>query len=127
MSRRPKVLALLGIVVGVMGLVGPRARAESGEGVRVEVVLTSEESGEPISGASVYLKFKQKRLFRRDKKTEWSVKTNKNGRAIFPAVPEGNALVQIVAKGWKTYGKYHDLEGPKHVLEIKLKTPKKWY
>jgi hypothetical protein len=42
-------------------------------------------------------------------------------------MPEGAALVQVIAKGWKTYGRFLELKGPKHVLEIKLEKPKRWY
>jgi hypothetical protein len=95
--------------------------------VRVEVQVTAEATGAPVEGAAIYLKFKEERFLRKDKKMEWRVKTNKEGKAVFPPIPEGVVLVQVVAKGWKTYGEYHTLEGPKQLLEIKLKPPKKWY
>ncbi len=95
--------------------------------VRLEVEVTSEKTGKPIDNATVYIKFKQKRLLRRDKRHEWTVKTNPEGRAVLPALPAGEVLVQIVMPGWKTYGRFHTLRGPKQILEIKLKKPKKWY
>ena len=95
--------------------------------VRVEVQVTAEASGAPVEGAAIYLKFKEERFLRKDKQTEWKVKTNKDGKAVFPPIPEGVALVQVIAKGWKTYGEYHTLEGPKQLLEIKLKPPRKWF
>jgi hypothetical protein len=103
------------------------ARAEEEPSVVVEVIVTAEEGGAAISQASVYLKFKEERFLRRDKKTEWTMKTDPEGKAKFPALPEGQALVQVVAKGWKTYGRYHTLRGPHHTLEITLKRPPKWY
>ncbi len=95
--------------------------------VRLEVQVTSEKTGQPIDNATVYIKFKRKRLFRRDKRHEWTVKTNREGRAVLPVLPAGEVLVQIVIPGWKTYGRFHTLRGPKQVLKIKLKKPKKWY
>ncbi len=53
--------------------------------------------------------------------------TNREGRAVLPVLPAGEVLVQIVMPGWKTYGRFHTLRGPKQVLKIKLKKPKKWY
>ncbi len=95
--------------------------------VRLEVEVTSEKTGKPIDNATVYIKFKRKRLLRRDKRHEWTVKTNREGRAVLPVLPVGEVLVQIVMPGWKTYGRFHTLRGPKQILEIKLKKPKKWY
>ena len=95
--------------------------------VRLEVEVTSEKTGKPIDNATVYIKFKRKRLLRRDKRHEWTVKTNREGRAVLPVLPVGEVLVQIVMSGWKTYGRFHTLRGPKQILEIKLKKPKKWY
>ena len=113
-------------VVLACALVAPALAAAEAE-VRVEVQVTAEATGQPVEGAAIYLKFKEERLLRKDKKMEWRVKTNKEGKAVFPPIPEGVVLVQVIAKGWKTYGEYHTLEGPKQLLEIKLKPPKKWF
>jgi hypothetical protein len=117
-----RILAVLLVLLGL----GPVAVAEEEE-VRLEVILTAEETGNPITNASVYLKYQEKRFLRKDKKVEFSSKTDQEGKAVFPPVPEGRVLVQIVAKGWKTYGKYHELEGPKQTLELKLQPVKRWY
>lgn len=94
--------------------------------VRLEVTVTS-EAGDPIAYASVYLKFKEERTLWKDKRREWLVKTNPEGHAFIPEAPTGKALVQVIAKGWKTYGEFHELAGPKQTIEIKLKRPRKWY
>lgn len=123
-TRRWLVLA-----AGVACLAGfaPRLLAGEDEEARLVVQVRAEETGDPIAGAVVYVKFKEDRFLRKDKKLEWSTKTNDEGKAVFPPMPEGQVLVQVVAKGWKTYGHFHTLEGPKQVLEIKLKPPKKWF
>lgn len=97
------------------------------EEVRLEVTITAEETGDPVTNATVYLKYEEKRFLRKDKKIEFTSKTNDDGKAVFPPVPEGRVLVQIVAKGWKTYGKYHELEAPKQTLEVKLQPVRRWY
>ena len=97
------------------------------EEVRLEVAITAEETGDPVTNATVYLKYEEKRFLRKDKKIEFTSKTNDDGKAVFPLVPEGRVLVQIVAKGWKTYGKYYELEGPKQTLEVKLQPARRWY
>lgn len=121
--RIGSLLAML--LLGSLGA-GPSASAQDEE-VRLEVAITAEETGDPVTNATVYLKYEEKRFLRKDKKFEFTGKTNDEGRAVFPPVPEGRVLVQIVAKGWKTYGKYHELEGPKQTLEVKLQPVRRWY
>ncbi len=127
-ARTGKTMFLLAVVAGLLCFLvtaAPPAVAE--DMVRLEIKLTAKKSGKPIKNASVYVKFKQKRLLRRDKKKEWSVKTNPEGRAVVPRLPEGNVLIQVIAPGWKTYGKFHEIKGPKQVIEIALDKPPKWY
>ncbi|MEE9235281.1 MAG: carboxypeptidase-like regulatory domain-containing protein [Candidatus Acidoferrales bacterium] len=126
---RLAILAVAALVVGLPAWSAAEKEDKDDKGrVRLEVHLTAAETGKPIRGASVYVKFTEERLLWRDKKRQWSLKTNQEGKAIFPVpLPEGRVLVQVVAEGWKTYGRYHRLKGPKHILEIKLKEPRKWY
>ncbi len=124
-TRLPGFHRRLAVVLACALAAATLAAAEAE--VRVEVQVTAEATGAPVEGAAIYLKFKEERFLRQDKQTEWKVKTNKDGKAVFPPIPEGVALVQVIAKGWKTYGEYHTLEGPKQLLEIKLKPPKKWF
>lgn len=95
--------------------------------VRLEITVTAEATGEPVKNASVYVKFKQSRTLWRDKERTFTLKTNPEGKAVVPEVPEGKVLVQIIAPGWKPYGEYHEIAGPKQTIEIKLQRPKKWY
>jgi hypothetical protein len=116
---------MIATVMLLSSVAAPLAADE--DGVRLQVEVTAESTGKPIVFATIYVKFKEKRLLWKDKKREWQVKTNLEGKAVFPEMPEGGALVQVIAKGWKTYGRFHELKGPKHVLEIKLEKPKRWY
>jgi hypothetical protein len=116
---------LAALLLGAVGAGSPVAADD--EEVRLEITLTAEKTGDPIPNASVYLKYQEKRFLRKDKKVEFSSKTNDEGKAVFPPVPEGRVLVQIVAKGWKSYGKFYEIEGPKQSLEIKLQPVTRWY
>ena len=105
----------------------PLAAADDDGRVHLEFKLTGKGTGKPINGASIYVKFKQKRRLRRDQRREWTVKTNPKGLAAITGLPEGTVLVQIVIPGWRTYGKFHEIKGPKQVLDIVLEKPPKWF
>ena len=102
------------------------ARLAAGEDrVRLEIVVTAATSGDPIQNAAVYVRYKNRRLLLKDKTISLTVKTNPEGTAVVPDVPQGQVLVQVIAKGWKTYGEFHEIESPRDSVEIKLERPKK--
>jgi len=125
-ERQLRVLTRAALAVLLLTLPALPGAAED-DSTRLEIEVTAQEGGEPIANAIIYLKFKEKRTLWKDKKREWTVKSNPDGKAVVPVIPVGRVLVQVVCKGWKTYGDFHELEGPKHSLEIKLERPRKWY
>jgi hypothetical protein len=81
----------------------------------------------PVENASVYVKFVEEHAIKKDKKLEINVKTNRDGVAHVPDAPFGRALIQVVAEGWKTYGRWYDINDPKQIIKIHLERPPKWY
>lgn len=123
-----KRVAAKGLGVALLVLFAATGPAAAGEDeLRLEVVVLAEETGKPIPYASVYVKYAEERFLRKDKKTELTGKTNEEGKAIVPGVRAGKVTVQVVAKGWKTFGQNYEVSGPQQMLEIKLKPAKKWY
>ena len=94
---------------------------------RLTIEVTGGEKNVSVENASVYLKFSEGRVLRKDRKYELNVKTNRDGTAHIPDPPLGRVLIQIVADGWKTYGKYYELTDPGAVIKIHLDRPPKWY
>ena len=99
----------------------------SNSSVRVTVEVTGGEKDLPVENASVYLKYIEERKIVKDKKIELNVKTNREGIAHVPDAPLGRALIQIVAEGWKTYGRWYDITNAKQPIKIHLDRPPKWY
>ncbi|HTV60238.1 MAG TPA: carboxypeptidase-like regulatory domain-containing protein [Verrucomicrobiae bacterium] len=97
------------------------------QSTRIRMVITS-DAGKPISNASVYVKFPvDGGLFHHDKLQEMDLKTNEDGSVKVPPIPQGKILVQVVAKGWRPYGKWYDVETDEQLIEIKLAPPPHWY
>jgi len=93
---------------------------------RLTIEVTGGDANKPVENASVYVKTEQERLIK-DKKTEQNVKTNMTGVAHLPMPPVGRVLIQVVAEGWKPYGRWYDIADPKQVVKIHLDRPPKWY
>jgi len=93
---------------------------------RLTVEVTGGDANKPVENASVYVKTEEEHLIK-NKKTEENVKTNHEGIAHVPQPPAGRVLVQVVADGWKPFGRWFDVSDPKQVIKIHLDRPPKWY
>jgi hypothetical protein len=106
----------------------PKPAAPKGERTsRVTLEVTGGENSAPVENASVYFKYVEEHRIIKDKKLELNVKTNREGVAHVPAAPLGRVLIQIVADGWKTYGRWYDITDEKQTIQIHLERPPRWY
>lgn len=94
---------------------------------RVTIEVTGGEKETPVENASVYVKYIEERKLRKDKKLELNVKTNREGVAHVPDAPLGRVLIQVLAEGWKSYGRWFDITDPKQTIKVHLDRPPKWY
>lgn len=94
---------------------------------KIKIVVTN-SSGKAVENASVYIRFPESGGFlRKDKLAELDLKTNQDGTVKVPEIPQGKILIQIYAKGWRTFGKWYDIEAEQQTVEIKLESPPRWY
>jgi Carboxypeptidase regulatory-like domain len=94
---------------------------------RLKINVTNSED-KPVGNASVYVRFNEAGGFlHHDKLAELSFKTNEDGSVKVPAVPAGKILIQVIAKGLHTYGKWYDIEDETATIDIKLDPPPHWY
>jgi hypothetical protein len=94
---------------------------------RLTIEVTGGDKSAPVENASVYVKYFEEHAIKKDKKLELNVKTNREGVAHVAEAPVGRALVQIIAEGWKTYGRWYDITDPRQTIKIHLERPPKWY
>jgi hypothetical protein len=105
----------------------PPATQPSSAAARLTIEVTGGDSAVPVENASVYVKYVEEHAIKKDKKVELNVKTNRDGVAHVAEAPLGRALVQIVADGWKPYGRWYDITDSKQTIKIRLERPPKWY
>jgi hypothetical protein len=94
---------------------------------RVTIEVTGGDKESAIENASVYLKYVEEHKIAKNKQFELNVKTNREGIAHIPEAPLGRVLIQIVAEGWKTFGRWYDITSSKEPIKIHLDRPPKWY
>jgi hypothetical protein len=88
------------------------------------------EDGKPVDNASVIVKFVQgrsKMKFGAKIRTEWETKSSQEGIVKIPTIPQGNILIQVIAKNFQTFGQTFEIREPEKTVEIKLKPPQQQY
>ncbi len=96
---------------------------------RVHVKVTNLD-GKPVDRASVIVKFVSGHSVVKLGKgitTHWEMRTNQEGVAKIPSLPQGKLLVQVIAKGYQTFGGTFEVEEPEKTLEVKLNPPQSQY
>ena len=94
---------------------------------RITIEVTGGEKETPVENASVYFKYVEEHKIKKNKTMELNVKTNRDGVAHVPDAPLGRVLIQVIAEGWKSYGRWFDITDPKQSIKIHLDRPPKWY
>ncbi len=88
---------------------------------RIEVTILRGDNGKPIENASVIFHIE-------GDKGNMELKTNEDGKSAIDVLPTGSTvLLQVIAKGYQTYGKDYKLDKPEMAIEVKLKLPGKQY
>lgn len=96
---------------------------------RIQVKVTNLD-GKPVDRASVVVKFVEGRSkVKLGKKimTNWEVRTNQEGLAKIPEIPQGKILIMVIAKGYQTFGETIPIEEEEKTIEVKLKPPQPQY
>ena len=88
---------------------------------RVEVTILRNEDSKPIENASVIFHIE-------GDKGNMELKTNEDGKTMIDVLPTGSKiLIQVIAKGYQTYGGDYQLDKDQLAYEIKLKRPGQQY
>jgi len=87
-------------------------------------------AGKPVDRASVVVRFVEGRSiakFGKKIKTHWELRTNQEGVARIPPIPQGKILVQVIAKGYQTFGETVDVREEEKTVQVKLNAPQQQY
>ena len=96
------------------------------ENSRLNLQVLTEETKRPVASAHVVVRFVSgKKFFIKDKRTSWEAQTNKKGELMLDDIPLGHIKIQVIAKGYQTFGNEFELTKPEEDLTILLKPPAK--
>lgn len=88
---------------------------------KIEVSVLRSDDGKPIENAAV--------IFRAiDEKGNMELKSNEDGKAIIDVLPIGSTVrLQIIAKGYQTYGHDYKIDQDQMAIAVRMKRPGKQY
>ncbi len=95
--------------------------------LRIEVKTLG---GKPVERASVVVRFVEGRSivkFGKKIRTNWETRTNTEGVAKIPPLPQGKILIQVIAKGYQTFGQEFEVTEEEKTIEVKLNPPQPQY
>jgi len=133
MSSRPihRYLTIL-VALLVMAGVSLSAQDKSRRGrkykpppptAKIEVTVVRASDSKPIENASV--------VFHVDMdgdKGNMELKTNEDGKSVIDVLPMGSVMrLQIIAKGFQTYGQDYKIDKPEMAFDVKMRRPTEQY
>jgi hypothetical protein len=105
----------------------PAAASDDPSMTKMRLLITNNQD-KGVSNASVYIRYNEPGGFlHKDHLAEMNFKTNDDGTVKVPEVPIGRVLIQVIAKGYHTYGKWYDIGKDPEPITIKLDPPPHWY
>lgn len=119
MSKLVKLLAIGLLALPLM----------AGEMTKIRVKVTN-VNGKPVERASVIVRFVEGRsAMKLGKKVikHWEMRTNQEGLANIPELPQGKILVQVIAKGYQTFGETYEIDDDEKTVDVKLNPPQPQY
>ncbi len=111
-------------LIVIMMLVAGLATAEQ-KTAELKFTVLKDENGKPVRNASVVLHPVNKDG--KQGKGGYELKTDPEGQASFSAAPYGKLRVQVLARGYQTFGEDYEVSQPQHEIVIKLKKPQAQY
>lgn len=119
--------SIAGLSVILLALASPVRADPPMTKLRIEVKNIYDK---PVQRASVVVRFVEGRSiakFGRKIITHWELRTNQEGIANIPTIPQGKIRVQVIAKGYQTFGKVFEVNEEEKTLEVKLNPPQTQY
>ena len=102
--------------------------ASADDMTKLKIVVTT-RSGRPIDRADVIVRFGGRSVVKLGKmvRTTWEMRSSQEGVAEIPDMPKGQIRIQVIAKGYQTFGQVFDVNEEAKTIEITLNPPQQQY
>ncbi len=129
--RRSVIVAVIGLTVAALSAGAQQETSKRGrkyksppQTARIEVTMLRATNGKPIENAAVIFH----PMEGEKDKGNMELKTNEDGKTIIDVLPIGDTVrLQVIAKGFQTFGQDYKIDKAEMAIEIKLKRPGEQY
>jgi hypothetical protein len=95
-------------------------------------IVVKTQGGHPIVGAGVKVHWSANKKhpavrFGKAVNTTFEMRTNQEGQANIPPIPQGDILIQVMAHGYQTFGQTFDVDEEQRTVEVTLNPPQQQY
>ena len=118
-------LALVGIAILLSARSLAWAQDDEGPVSAVKFLVVRDSDGKPVKYAQVVVHAVNRKG--KASKDEIELKTDADGRANADGIPYGSVEVQVLAKGFQTFGEDYEVNTPALEITVKLKRPSGQY
>ena len=117
------VASLAGLALSIAWAAGPTTELE---------ITVKTPGGHAIDRAEVIVRWKANakhpaERYSKAVSTTFEMRTNQDGIAKVPAIPQGSILIQVNAKGYQTYGHVFDVYEEEQTIDVVLNQPQQQY
>ena len=123
-------LALAGLIAGTLSADAQdtqkrgRKYKSAPPTARIDVTILRDVDGKPIENAAVIFH----PMEGEKDKGNMELKSNEDGKAVIDVLPIGDTVrLQIIAKGFQTYGQDYRVDKPQLAIEVRMKRPGEQY
>jgi hypothetical protein len=88
------------------------------------------QGGRPVDRASVIVRFVEGHSVVKLGKairTTFELRSNQDGEVKVPSIPQGKIRIQVIAKGYQTFGQVFDVTDDEKTIPITLNPPQQQY
>lgn len=102
--------------------------AQAADTTKIKIVVKN-VNGKPVDRADVIVRFggRSIRKFGKTVHTQWEMRSSQEGVADIPEMPKGKIRIQVVAKGYQSFGEIFDVSEDERTIDIALSPPQKQY
>jgi len=118
-------VTLLGPILALTAFAQQNSPQEAPPTGKVSVTIVRESGGKPVKNAEVVLHLVDKSGKQKEEGLE--LKTHEDGKAETSGLPYGKVRIQVIARGFRTYGEDYEINQPSLEITIKLQKPKGQY
>ena len=95
---------------------------------KMKIVVTN-DLGKPVDRADVIVRFGGRSAVKLGKlvRTTWEMRSSQQGVADIPEMPKGKIRVQVIAKGYQTFGQTFEVNEDERTIEVQLNPPQPQY